>query len=116
MGFVKHAFVLAFYCLLRIGKDFNEYDEVAFNFAMRQTAMLAGDADTNCAIVGGLVGACIGIKAMPAEKVKKVLECEIEQGGQVDRPETVKVANDGLDCIMQLLAIIPRRLQIEEKL
>ena len=78
--------------------------------------MLAGDADTNCAIVGGLVGACVGIKAMPAEKVKKVLECDIEQGGQAIRPEIVKVANDGLDCIMQLLAIIPNRLQIEEKI
>ena len=110
MGSVKHAFVLAFYCLLRVGKDFTAKGEEAFDFAMRQTAMLAGDADTNCAIVGGLVGAFVGIKAMPAEKVKKVLECNLEEGEQQERPEIVKVANDGLDCIMQLLAFVPRRL------
>ena len=75
MGFVKHALILAFYCLLRV-----ETEENGFDFAMRQTSMLAGDTDTNCAIVGGLVGAYIGIKSIPSEKVQKVLECDLSQG------------------------------------
>ena len=81
MGFVKHAFILAFYCLLRVENDFSSNGEEAFDFAIRQTLMLAGDSDTNCAIVGGLVGAYVGIKAMPASKVQKVLECNVELGG-----------------------------------
>ena len=74
MGFVKHAMILAFYCLLRV-ENFCGSD--GFNWAMRQTSMLAGDTDTNCAIVGGLVGAYLGIKAIPKEKVQKVLECDV---------------------------------------
>ena len=59
MGFVKHGFILAFYCLLKV-KAMKV--EEAFDFAMEQTAMLAGDTDTNCAIVGGLIGAYTGLK------------------------------------------------------
>ena len=70
MGFAKHAFILAFYCLQK-SKDLSE-DKI-FDFAMEQTAMLAGDTDTNCAIVGGLVGAYCGIRNIDKEKVRKVL-------------------------------------------
>ena len=41
----------------------------AYDFAMEQTAMLAGDTDTNCAIVGGLVGAYTGLKNIDKSKV-----------------------------------------------
>ena len=61
--------------------------------------MLAGDTDTNCAIVGGLVGAYLGIGAIPDEKVKKVLECDITKGCQSDRPEFLIFAKDGMDVI-----------------
>ena len=49
--------------------------------------MLAGDTDTNCAIVGGLVGAYLGIKRIPESKVKKVLECNVKLGKPSKRPE-----------------------------
>jgi len=65
MGLAKHAFILAFFCLLKVEKDFSENGEEAFDFAMRQTLTLAGDTDTTCAIVGGLVGAFVGIASMP---------------------------------------------------
>ena len=41
---------------------------------------MGGDTDTNCAIVGGLVGAYLGINNIPSEKVKKVLECDLTKG------------------------------------
>ena len=66
MGHVKHAFVLAFYCLLRAA---TMEEAVAFDHAMEQTAMLAGDTDTTCAIVGGLVGAYLGVSNLPKEKL-----------------------------------------------
>ena len=32
-----------------------------YDFAMFQTVRLAGDTDTNCAIVGGVIGAFVGV-------------------------------------------------------
>ena len=79
MGFVKHAFILAFYCLLRVQNTFKARQNEAYDYAMRQTSLLAGDTDTNCAIVGGLIGAYTGVKAIPAEKLQKVLECDAKK-------------------------------------
>ena len=58
MGFVKHAFVLTMYSLMRCTeKPINE----VYNWAMMQTTLLAGDSDTNAAIVGGVIGAYVGV-------------------------------------------------------
>jgi len=78
MGFCKHCLVLAFYCLLR---SENVKDDELYDFAMRQTSGLGGDTDTTCAIVGGLVGAYLGLSKIPKEKVKKVLECDQNKSG-----------------------------------
>jgi len=72
MGFVKHAFVLAFLFLIRTDLT----DEELYDEAMLQVVSLGGDTDTNCCIVGGLIGAYLGLKLIPEEKVKKVLACE----------------------------------------
>ena len=77
MGFVKHAFVLSIYCLIRAPEK--PLDDV-YNWAMYQTTKLAGDTDTNCAIVGGVIGAYVGIQNISSLKLKKVLECKVEQG------------------------------------
>ena len=111
MGFVKHAFVLAFYCLLRVQ---TMPVEDAFDYAMEQIAMLAGDTDTNCAIVGGLVGAYTGIDNIDKEKIRKVLDCDLDKGGQPRRPDHVKPMIDGFDCIKELIAIAPAKLEIVE--
>ena len=70
MGFAKHAFVLAFYCLIR---STVKTDEELFDWSMRQCTVLGGDSDTNAAIVGGLVGAFVGLDKIDALKVRKVL-------------------------------------------
>ena len=57
MGFVKHGFVLALYTLMRC----DEFQQDAYNWAIEQTTNLMGDTDTNCAIVGGVVGAYAGV-------------------------------------------------------
>ena len=109
MGFVKHGFILAFYCLLRT-KDF-PVNEI-YDFAIEQTIMLAGDADTNAAIVGGLIGAFVGVSNMPQNKVKKVLECNHSKGNTKSRPDFVKPQIDGFTCIMTLLSLAPKTLEI----
>ena len=42
--------------------------------------MMAGDTDTNGAIVGGMIGAYYGRDALPKSMVSKVLECDITKG------------------------------------
>jgi ADP-ribosylglycohydrolase len=61
MGFVKHAFVLAFLFLIRTDLT----DEELYDEAMLQVVSLGGDTDTNCCIVGGLIGAYLGLKLIP---------------------------------------------------
>lgn len=47
-------------CLWMAGKHLNDYEE-----ALYDTVALLGDMDTNCAIVGGIVAAHVGIDAIP---------------------------------------------------
>ena len=65
--------------------------------------MLAGDADTNGAIVGGLIGAFVGVSNIPQAKLQKVLECNHSKGNTKSRPDFVKPQKDGFNCIMTLL-------------
>ena len=56
--FCKHGLTLAFYCLLK--SQFIPIDDL-YDFSMRQVSRLGGDTDTNCAIVGGMIGAYVGL-------------------------------------------------------
>ncbi len=64
VGHVKHAFILAFHFLRKKTK----YEE-----AVLETLMKGGDTDTNCAIVGGMIGALHGINGIPVQMKNKVL-------------------------------------------
>ena len=97
MGLLKHALILAFYCLIKVEQDYSKDLTKGFDFAMRQTLMLAGDTDTNCAIVGGLIGAYVGVKNIDQSKVKKVLECDVKAGETIDRAEYIQVKNGGFE-------------------
>ena len=74
--------------------------------------MLAGDTDTNCAIVGGLVGAYVGVSKIPKEKLKKVLECNLEEGNQCIRPDFCQPWVDSVDLIMKLISLAPKTLEL----
>jgi len=59
MGFVKHSFILSFYYLLLA----DQYGKGTFYCdSIKEVLSLAGDSDTNCAIVGAMIGAYTGIK------------------------------------------------------
>ena len=75
MGFVKHAFILSIYTLMRCAEM--PVDQ-AYNWAILQTTVLAGDSDTNAAIVGGVIGAYVGVDNIDNTKREKLLECQIE--------------------------------------
>ena len=97
MGFVKHAFVLCIYTLMRCAEK--PVDQ-AYNWVMLQTTLLAGDSDTNAAIVGGVIGAYVGVDNIGNSKREKVLECRLELAKKhfvKDRPKFIQPAKSCID-------------------
>lgn len=64
IGFLKHAFQLTFYCL---------YNELEYEKAMRLVLSYGGDTDTNCCIVGGVIGCYNGRDNIPQSWIDRVL-------------------------------------------
>lgn len=58
--------------------------------ALRETIRQGGDTDTNAAIVGSLVGALVGFKAIPEYMVQKSLDFDCTKEGR-RRPEYLSV-------------------------
>ena len=48
--------------------------------AIRETALMGGDTDTNCAIAGGLVGAYYGFNSFPSDWIQTVENCDTRKG------------------------------------
>jgi len=67
IGWARWGFTLAFYNLMH---------NTCYSDALRDTIRHGGDTDTNAAIVGGMMGALFGCRAIPHEWLKPVLECE----------------------------------------
>ena len=68
----------------------DEEDPNAFHNAIRETIGQGGDTDTNACIVGGMIGAYLGIQKLPEDMVSKVLnfDCEnIEEAYDEDNEE-----------------------------
>ena len=65
IGFVKHAFTLAFQALAK---------EYTFKKAITKTLLMSGDTDTNSCIVGGLTGASLGLHKLPSNSIGKILD------------------------------------------
>ena len=70
IGFVRWGFVEAFRHI-HLKSDFKT--------AMVATAHLGGDTDTNCAIVGGLVGARCGVEGIPYHMLEAVISSKNER-------------------------------------
>ena len=111
MGWLQRAFVLSFYFLLR-SVDYSQKNKLndLYKDAIRLTIQEGGDTDTNAAIVGGMLGALVGIKNLPKEMVMKVLDfdCtqvdEIEDDYGIPRPDflnTKKHLMRNIDLLIQ---------------
>lgn len=83
MGFVKHAFVLSMYCLCRAAEK--PVDQL-YDWVMFQVTRLQGDTDTNCAIVGGIAGAYVGVDKIDRHKLRTLLKCRIDKARAVSSP------------------------------
>ena len=60
MGYYIHGFKLSVYYLYRIIQKGEKYDSSSFYNIMAEICNLGGDTDTNCAIVGTMIGPLIG--------------------------------------------------------
>jgi ADP-ribosylglycohydrolase len=91
IGHAKIAWSYAFYHL----KHKSSYLE-----AMRDVLLQAGDTDTNCAIVGGLVGAALGFEKLQKEMPEQIdifMRC---------RPNRPYVPSDIIDLIRKMKNVI----------
>ena len=68
IGFIKIAFTHAFRHLL-LGSDYET--------AVKKTLLGGGDTDTNACIVGGLIGAAVGVDGILQKMRHSVLNCDI---------------------------------------
>ena len=83
---------------------------------MLQTTLLAGDSDTNAAIVGGVIGAYVGVDNIDNMKRKKLLECRLEFATKKfvkDRPKFIQPAKGCINEMISLVAMAPSSLEIE---
>jgi len=91
IGFVKIAFTHAFRHLL-LGSSYVE--------AISETLAGGGDTDTNACVVGGLIGAACGARAIPGNMREAVLHCDTSKGRP--RPSFVSTAQipDLVDALL----------------
>ncbi len=70
-GFVKIAFVNAFQSLIK---------NLDYSAAIQAVLAIGGDTDTNACIAGGLIGAAVGLEAIPLSMREAVLTCDTSNG------------------------------------
>ena len=96
IGWAKIAWSYAFGCLIR---------QMSFLESMRFVLRQAGDTDTNCAIVGGMIGASLGIKKLCEEipdQIEIFKNCQVDDTSYTNiRPQMFSPSN-----IIELITMI----------
>jgi ADP-ribosyl-[dinitrogen reductase] hydrolase len=83
-GWIKHAFIL-WIRYLRIAKEEKKLGPKFYDKSIKEIIKGGGDTDTNACIVGGMIGAMIGLSNLPKEPKDKVLEWSYETHKGVKR-------------------------------
>jgi len=108
IGWVKIAFLYSL-DFLRKKTEFEE--------AMKIMLTKGGDTDTNCCIVGGMLGALHGYSGIPKRLTDPVISFEAEKVGGIRRPDFLVPAKCAEWVIREIIKIRPSSLtmQGEEK-
>ena len=80
-GWIKHSFVWSVYFLLKADFMLKKGDNDIYYKIMREVIREGGDTDTNGCIVGGMIGAFLGVKALPANMMENVLSFDCSDNG-----------------------------------
>jgi ADP-ribosyl-[dinitrogen reductase] hydrolase len=78
-GWIKNCLILSFYWLLRASK-IEQHKEI-LNLSIRKTIQCGGDTDTNACVVGGMIGAFVGFKALDPFLVGKIFSFDCTKDG-----------------------------------
>lgn len=79
--------------------------------ALAATISEGGDTDTNAAVTGALLGACLGRSAIPPQWSRAILSCRPDPGLGAKKPRpAIYWPDDALDLAEALLACQPRDL------
>ncbi|CDW73890.1 UNKNOWN [Stylonychia lemnae] len=90
---------------------------LTFEQIIQETLLLGGDTDTNAAIVGGLLGAYFGVKNIPNNWIKSMLnfnnfeESGIDEG--IERSKFLIPRYNLIDDINTLIRHAPKTLQVK---
>jgi ADP-ribosyl-[dinitrogen reductase] hydrolase len=78
--------------------------ENMYEDSIYKTIQQGGDTDTNACIVGGMIGALVGIKGIPKLMVKKILcfDCTNPKNFR-PRPKFLSVKANGVQGIVKLI-------------
>lgn len=82
---------------MRLSSLYTSREAEFYYDSMRQTVQEGGDTDTNACIVGGMVGALLGMNKIPEYMRNKLLsfECESPSNG-IPRPNFLSVREHGV--------------------
>ena len=99
IGWVRIAFTFAFYFL--------KQKEYSFEKAIELMLREGGDTDTNAAIVGGLLGAAVGLSNIPSQWRASVLNFRAGAGGHKRPSFLIPGEIDVLGKVEQLVENAP---------
>ena len=115
IGWVKIAF---YYTLHYLKKN------ISYRDAIIEVLLIGGDTDTNCCIVGGMLGAVHGKSGIPSEITNKVLkyDCSNEDPKKkkkdgkygIYRPEFLSTKLKLAEMIENIIRIRPSELKVED--
>jgi len=103
-GWAKIAFTYAMYYLK---KGFEYID------AIKDMLKRGGDTDTNCCIIGAVLGALHGFSKLSAELTKRVLEFDPKKEKGIKRPEFLVPKYCLLPAISKIVEKLPVELKIK---
>jgi len=104
IGWVKIAFLYSLHFMRK---------SVSYEDAMVEMLRQGGDTDTNCCIVGGMLGALHGFKGIPEEVRRQVLSFEANQDGGIKRPDYLVPGKCAERLIEEIIRVRPKKLEVQ---
>jgi ADP-ribosylglycohydrolase len=82
-----------------------------YSDALKDILSKGGDTDTNCCIIGAVMGALNGVEGIPSEIISRVLEFDPAKEKGVKRPEFIVPKHVAAKSLEKLIANRPSELK-----
>ena len=107
---IKSAFILSFYFVLMYEEYVGMTSKDVFFNAVRQTIQQGGETSANACIVGGMMGALVGVDLVPKDMVETLLDFDCENSVGCQRPEILNVQKHAVVNIDKLIKCRPTEM------